>query len=163
MSTATPTFSTMSESLVTQPTLPDVCRRPQFKMADYKPEVQYCSGAQWYIIKIPQLSRNPEMSSSARGSLTIDPHIRKTWQFVLLLKLIFYAVENYADMLRKLGFRYMASVKFGLWPGLRTCQKYLTNYMHEDTIVPNWLTCVWLVMERMPSKFIMVACLSSIC
>ena len=38
--TASPKFSTVPEPLVTLPTLADVSRPPQFKMADYKPEVE---------------------------------------------------------------------------------------------------------------------------
>ena len=146
MSTATPTFSTMSESLVTRPTLPDVCRRPQlFKMADYKLEVQCCSGAQWYIIEIPQLSRNPEMSSSAIGSLTIYPHIRKTWQFVRLLKLIFDAVEDYADTLRSCGldiwhlWNLGCGLVFRLVKNTWQIRRMRTQSCRIDTL--DWLVC----------------------
>ena len=38
--TSTPTFSTMPDSTVTLPTVSDVCRLPEFKMADSKPEVR---------------------------------------------------------------------------------------------------------------------------
>ena len=42
---------------------------------------------------------------------------------------------RYADTLCKLRFWIMASVKFRLWSCFRTCQKCLTNYTYEDTIV----------------------------
>ena len=37
--TVTPTFSTMPDSTMTLPTVFDVCRLPEFKMAGSKPEV----------------------------------------------------------------------------------------------------------------------------
>jgi len=42
--TANRAVSTTPDSLVTLPTLPDVGRLPEFKMADYKPEVDGISG-----------------------------------------------------------------------------------------------------------------------
>jgi len=42
--TANRTASTTPDSLVTLPTLPDVDRLPEFKMADCKPEVDCISG-----------------------------------------------------------------------------------------------------------------------
>ena len=40
---ATPTFSTTPDSIVVMPTLTDVGRQPEIKMATFKPEIHYIS------------------------------------------------------------------------------------------------------------------------
>ena len=50
--TATPTFSTILDLLVTLLTLSDVGRSQEFKMADCKPEVYYFYGTERDINKI---------------------------------------------------------------------------------------------------------------
>ena len=48
-----PTISIISDSLAIPPTLSDVSRQPETKMATYKPEVRHISGLDLDITEIP--------------------------------------------------------------------------------------------------------------